>query len=343
LEFGAIDEPPQRPTPGTKRSDFPSSGSIALLSKPTPPNDDELGRPTKDMFDSTQPYLSMEHSLGVLQGTVELGQDESSCSSSKNWARIISAYQTCRATPETPQEIKGAHEPFRTQARVRHASTALNTPRVLADSIRIMVAQSEKVNGQYLDSDVRERLLEAVEGVFPCIRPVALTPDCNSECPDREKTCLFVSASVAPVAKMVRDDILESSELPLDSPRLSHQGSIPSPFQEISTVPKDPRLASRPPGWQSSSARNAVDSVGAGLLRTQPTSPSAPPQPPIQFTIATCSNLEPLERPDIGLDIGNLPKSNGNVSGFSKKEARQHDVLAVLIVTAHEDINHYWG
>jgi hypothetical protein len=50
-----------------------------------------------------------------------------------------------------------------------------------------------------------------------------------------------------------------------------------------------------------------------------------------------------LERPDIGLDIGNLPKSNGNVSGFSKKEARQHDVLAVLIVTAHEDINHYWG
>ena len=135
-----------------------------------------------------------------MERIVEVCQDEASWSGDKRWKQVVAAYRSYRALAGAVQDLKDAQEPFCTQCRVKHTSATIATPRALADSIRIMVAESEGANGHYLERETRHELMKAVERVFPRTQPRIFVPDDSRELPvsDLDQRQMPV-APVAPV------------------------------------------------------------------------------------------------------------------------------------------------
>ncbi|KAI5201814.1 hypothetical protein E4T39_04980 [Aureobasidium subglaciale] len=316
-------------------------------------NENKLQQAAKAMFDWTQSDRPVEESLVHMRRIVDLCQDEASWLGDKNWNQIIASYHACGATQDAIQDLRDAREPFWTQTRVRHASTTLGTPRALADSMRTMVAESERANGHYLAREVKDQLMKAVERVFPRTQPVILIPDSTFPSPAPEDAKVHTlnhqsRPSVAPIAQMTKTNL--PPMLPPPPPLL----------------PPDPRLATRPPGWapsldrdvrlQSDALTEAPDSgksSAATLTISSPIQPpgspelsqvtkpkrpsrlipeaaktanpershSSPSSPsvsksaalPIQFKIATGSNSAPVKRPRSGFDTEVARASTGNV------------------------------
>ncbi|CAD0108141.1 unnamed protein product [Aureobasidium uvarum] len=276
-------DPHRRPTPWTKHSDPLSPSSLAPLVR----GDDDLQQAAKDMFGWTQSDRPIEESIGHMKRIVDLCQDEASWSGNKRWKQVIATYKSCRATTDAVQDLLDAREPFWTQSRVKHASTTLATPRALADSIRIMVAESERANGHYLDREARHQLMQAVERVFPHTQPVILVPDS----PDQP-----VSAStthhqlpVAPVAQMTK----------IDKP-----SPVPAAPQQTLSATLDPRLASRLPGWAPPTSekdmKSRTDSVADSPSSRKSSAAtlviSSPQQPPLNSLVPDM-NLSQVIKP----------------------------------------------
>ncbi|KAG9659428.1 hypothetical protein KCU64_g3860, partial [Aureobasidium melanogenum] len=339
-------DPRRRPTPWAKHSDPLSPSSLAS-------DHDDLQQAAKDMFDWTRSDRPIEESLAHMERIVGVCQDEASWSGEKRWRQVIVAYKSCGASADAVQDLKDAREPFWTQCRVKHASATIATPRALADSIRTMLAESERSNGHYLDREIKDSLIMAVERVFPRTQPRILIPDS----PERPVCHLDQrQVSVAPVAQMLK----------IDRPS-SHQTSIQAAPQQAAAVPAlDPRLASRRPGWtpaaetkpragsladSSTSRKSSAATTSSPLNPSQPSplpnlepsqvikpkrpsrfapeahvqhtippSPSASPKPPaapIQFNIVTGLNQAPLKRPRLDFDIDLPHKRSNNVFSTS--------------------------
>ncbi|KAG9606940.1 hypothetical protein KCV01_g5416, partial [Aureobasidium melanogenum] len=351
-------DPRRRPTPWAKHSDPLSPSSLAS-------DHDDLQQAAKDMFDWTRSDRPFEESLAHMERIVEICQDEASWSGEKRWKQVIVAYKSCGASADAVQDLKDAREPFWTQCRVKHASATIATPRALADSIRTMLAESERSNGHYLDREIKDSLVMAVEHVFPRTQPRILIPDS----PERPVCHLDQrQVPVAPVAQMLRTDTPSS-----------HQTSIQAAPQQAAAVPAlDPRLASRPPGWtpaaetkpradsladSSTSRKSSAATISSPLNPSQPSplpnlepsqvmkpkrpsrfapeahvqhailpSPSASPKfpaAPIQFSIATGPNQAPLKRPRLDLDIGFPHKRSNNVFSTSLSPERRRSSSAL--------------
>lgn len=246
-------EPRRRPTPWAKYSDPLSPSSLAPPSAMDQAgDDDDMQQAARAMFDWTRSDRPAEESLAHMERIVNLCQDEASWSGDKRWNKVVAAYKSYGATPDAIQDLKDAREPFWTQSRVKHASATLATPKALADSIRTMLAESERLHGHYLDREAKHHLVTAVERVFPRTLPKILILDDSpdqliSECARQN------SVSVAPVAQMFKVD-------------------NPSPQRIISTATKQalpaPSDLSRPPGWAPGLERNTkprADSLGDSL------------------------------------------------------------------------------
>ncbi|KAI4845753.1 hypothetical protein E4T44_05446 [Aureobasidium sp. EXF-8845] len=188
------------------------------------------------MFDWTQSDRPAEESLGHMERIVHICQDEASWSGDKRWDKVVAAYKSCRASPDAVQDLKDAREPFWTQSRVKHASTTLATPKALADSIRTMLAQSERANGHYLDRDAKDQLIKAVERVFPRTQRIIWVPD-GSPMHQISQSPRQTQVSVAPIAPVVKNDTSPPQALASTAP------------QQAPSVPPALRLASKPPGW----------------------------------------------------------------------------------------------
>jgi hypothetical protein len=330
----------RRPTPWAKYSDPLSPTSLAPLSeKDQAGDDDDLRRAAKDMFDWTQSDRPAEESLGHMERIVHVCQDEASWSGDKRWDKVVAAYKFCGASPDAVQDLKDAREPFWTQSRVKHSSTTLATPKALADSIRTMLAESERANGHYLDRGVKDQLIKAVECVFPRTQRSIWVPD-DSPMRHVSQYPRHTQVSVAPVASMVKND---------DSPPRAFASIAP---QQAPSKPPVLRLASKPPGWapvlvkgikprvdsladvsssRKSSAATLMISSPLQISTDSPTpknciSPVVTPKrrsrfgpeinepastgttptklvtAPIHFKIATSSNKAPLKRPRLNLD-----------------------------------------
>ncbi|KAG9661084.1 hypothetical protein KCU95_g7635, partial [Aureobasidium melanogenum] len=350
-------DPRRRPTPWAKHSDPLSPSSLAC-------DHDDLQQAAKDMFDWTRSDRPIEESLAHMEHMVEICQDEASWSGEKRWKQVIVAYRSCGASADAVQDLKDAREPFWTQCRVKHASATIATPRALADSIRTMLAESERSNGHYLDRDIKDSLIMAVEHVFPRTQPRILIPDS----PERPVCHLDQrQVSVAPVAQMLK----------IDTPS-SHQTSIRAAPQQAAIAPLDPRLASRPTSWapaaetkpradsladSSSFRKSSAATISSPLNPSQPSplpnlepsqvikpkrpsrfapeahvqhaippSPSASPKlptAPIQFSIATGPNQASLKRPRLDLDIDFPHKRSNNVFSTSLSLERRRSSSAV--------------
>ncbi|KAI4718289.1 hypothetical protein E4T48_05452 [Aureobasidium sp. EXF-10727] len=222
--------------------------SPSSLAPLVPKDDDDLQQAAKDMFDWTQ---------------------------------------SCGATADAVHDLVDAREPFWTQTRIKHASTTLATPRALAESIRTMVAESERANGHYLDREARHQLMQAVERVFPRTRAVILIPD-NPNQPVSESAG-HSQVSVAPVAHMVKTD---------------KPPPVPAPSQPTLSTTLDPRLASRLPGWAPPSSdkddKSRADSL-ADLSSSRKSSAatlviSSPQQSPLNSPVKN-ANLSQVIKP----------------------------------------------
>ncbi|KAI5275279.1 hypothetical protein E4T47_01630 [Aureobasidium subglaciale] len=303
LRIDTIHQPHHRPTPWAKHSDPLSPTSLA-----TPPkrhaNESKLQQAEKAMFDWTQSDRPVEESLTHMRRIVDLCQDEPSWSGDKNWKQIIASYHACGAAQDAIQDLRDAREPFWTQTRIRHASTTLGTPRALADSIRTMVAESERANGHYLDRELRDQLMKAVERVFPCTQPVILIPDSTFPSPAAEDALVDAvhqqtQPSVAPVAHMAKPYV---------------PSMLPPPPPPPSIAPPDPRLATRPPGWAPSLNRDVKlqsdalveppdsrKSSAATLVISSPILPPESPEPsqvtkpkrPVRFVPEAAKSVNP--------------------------------------------------
>ncbi|KAH0352976.1 hypothetical protein KCU81_g1555, partial [Aureobasidium melanogenum] len=341
-------DPRQRQTPWAKHSDPLSPRSLIS-------DHDELHQAAKDMLDWTRSDRPIEESLAHMERIVEVCQDEASWSGEKRWKQVIMAYKSCGASADAVQDLKDSREPFWTQCRVKHASATIATRRALADSIRTMVAESERANGYYLDTEVKDELIKAVERVFPRTEPKILIPD------SPEQPVCHLSQRQKPVAPVAR-------MLKIDTPP-SHQTPIPAAPQQVALPATDPCLASRPPGWAPAAEKTRNDSLADSsssrkssaasqpapspdiepsqvikpkrssrfapraaesnthVNHVVPPSPSASPKPPalplpIQFKIATGSNQPPMKRPRLDLDV-NLPRKPIN-NVFSTPSSPEH-------------------
>lgn len=226
----------RRPTPWAKYSDPLSPTSLAPPSSEMDPaggDDDDLQQAASDLFDWTQSDRPAEESLAHMERIVNLCQDEASWSGDKRWNKVVAAYKSCGATPDAVHDLRDAREPFWTQSRVKHASASLATPKALADSIRTMLAESERLHGHYLDREAKHQLIKAVELVFPRTRPKILVLE-DSPKQHISKSATQNQVSVAPVAKMTK---------------IHH----PSPQQAVPAAPNQapsgPSDSSRPPDW----------------------------------------------------------------------------------------------
>ncbi|KAH0357522.1 hypothetical protein KCU83_g869, partial [Aureobasidium melanogenum] len=299
-------DPRRRPTPWAKHSDPLSPSSLAS-------DHDDLQQAAKDMFDWTRSDRPIEESLAHMERIVGICQDEASWSGEKRWKQVIVAYKSCGASADAVQDLKDARESLWNQCRVKHASATTATPRALADSIRTMLAESERSNGHYLDREIKDSLIMAVERVFPRTQPRILIPDS----PERPVYHLDQrQVSVAPVAQMLK----------IDRPS-SHQTSIQAAPQQAAAVPA--RHYIKPPESISALALPILEpsqvikpkrpsrfAPEAHVQHTIPPSPSASPRPPaapIQFNIVTGLNQAPLKRPRLDFDIDLPHKRSNNV------------------------------
>ncbi|KAK6001915.1 hypothetical protein QM012_002405 [Aureobasidium pullulans] len=230
-------DPRRRPTPWTKHSNPLSPSSQAS-------NHDDLQQAAKDMFDWTRSDRPIEESLIHMERIVALCQDEAIWSGDKRWKQVLATYKSCGASLDAVQDLKDAREPFWTQCRVKHASTTIATPRALADSVRTMLAESERANGHYLDREIKAELIKAVERVFPRTQPKILILDSPEPSVSGSNQPQAPIASVAPIAQMLKADTPISNQIPAST----------AP-QQAAFTPSDPRLASRPPGWTPGAER----------------------------------------------------------------------------------------
>ncbi|CAD0095804.1 unnamed protein product [Aureobasidium vineae] len=253
-------------------SDPLSPSSLAPLVR----KDDDLQQAAKVMFGWTQSDRPIEDSLGHMKRIVDLCQDEASWSGNKRWKQVVATYESCGASTDAVQDLLDAREPFWTHSRVKHASTTLATPRALAESIRIMVAESERANGHYLDREARHQLMQAVERVFPHTQPVVFVPDSPNQLIFEPVTHNRVP--VAPVAQMNK----------IDKP-----SPVPAAPQQTLSATLDPRLASRLPGWapptsekdMKSRADNLADSSSSRKSSAATLVISSPQQPPLNSPV----------------------------------------------------------
>lgn len=261
-------DPCRRPTPWAKHSDPLSPSSLAS-------DHDDLQQAAKDMFQWTQSDRPIEESLVHMERIVELCQDEATWSGDKRWKQVIATYKSCGASADAAQDLKDAREPFWTQCRIKHASATIATPRALADSIRTMLAESERANSHYLNREVKDELIKAVERVFPCTPPRILIPDDCPRPPVPDLEDHHHQLPVAPVAQMLKIDTS------------SHQAATSAAPGQALSAPLDPRLASRLPGWAvASETEPRTDSVAdssssrklsaATLAISSPVQPSQP-------------------------------------------------------------------
>jgi hypothetical protein len=352
----------RRPTPWAKYSDPLGPSSLAPLPKTEKGDNDDLQQAAKDMFDWTQSDRPAEDSLAHMERIVDLCQDESVWSGDKRWNEVVAAYKSCGATPDAVHDLRDAREPFWTQSRVKHASTTLATPKALADSIRTMLAESERIHGRYLDREVKNYLIRAVERVFPRTQPKMLIPE------DGPKQRISESArqnsvSVAPVAQMTKNHDVSPQELvpaaPLQASSASSDLSRPpgwAPGSEKNTKPRADSLADALSSRKSSAATMIISSplqpsLESPMLNTdssevvrprrptrfapapiEPASDRAqhtvPPCPsklatmPIQFKIATGSNQAPLKRPRLETNVELPRKPTSDV--FSTSSSPEH-------------------
>jgi hypothetical protein len=338
----ASHEPQRRPTPWAKYSDPLSPSSLAPLSETDQAgDDDDLRRAAKDMFDWTQSDRPAEESLRHMERIVHVCQDEASWSGDKRWNKVVAAYKSCGASPDAVHDLKDAREPFWTQCRVKHASTTLATPKALADSIRTMLAESERVNGHYLDREAKHYLIKAVERVFPRTQRKIWTLDDSPKQPVSESPRQN-PVLVAPVAHMVKND------------NPSPQALVSTAPQQAPAAPSDPRLASRLSRWLASDkdtkprADNLADSASSrkssaatltiqSPLQFAPASPIPPSNyaqvvksthPPIQFNLAAGLKPVPAKRPRLELDVSSSRKPTDSVfSTPSSSERRRASAL----------------
>jgi hypothetical protein len=360
----------RRPTPWAKYSDPLSPSSLAPLpDKDQAGDDNDLRRAAKDMFDWTQSDRPAEESLGHMERIVHVCQDEASWSGDKRWDKVVAAYKSCGASPDAVQDLKDAREPFWTQSRVKHASTTLATPKALADSMRTMLAESERANGHYLDRDAKDQLIKAVERVFPRTQRSIWVPD-DSPMHQVSHSPRQNQGSVAPVAPMVKND---------DHPPQALASTAP---QQALSVPPVPRLASKPPGWAPNLAKGTkprVDSLAdasssrkssaATLIISGPLhistdlptpknciSPVVTPKrrsrlgpevnepastgttltklitAPIHFKIATSPDQAPLKRPRLSLDpVPSREPTEDVFSTLLSSESRRSSILSTNI------------
>ncbi|CAD0101415.1 unnamed protein product [Aureobasidium mustum] len=269
-------DPRRRPTPWAKHSDPLSPSSLAS-------DHDDLQQAARDMFDWTRSDRPIEESLAHMERIVQVCQDEASWSGDKRWKQVIATYRSYGASADAVQDLKDAREPFWTQCRVKHASSTIATPRALADSIRTMLAESERVNGHYLDRDIKDELVKAVERVFPRIQPRILIPD-SPERPvsgfDQPQVPIPLAAPVAPVAQMLKIDTS------------SNRTPVPAAPDQALSAPLDPRLASRLPCWAlASETKPRADSLaGSSSSRKSSAATFVISSPP--------SQLSPLPNPE---------------------------------------------
>lgn len=271
-------DPGRRSTPWAKHSDSLSPSSLAS-------DHDDLQQAAKDMFHWTQSDRPIEESLVHMERIVELCQDETRWSGDKRWRQMIATYKSCGASADAVQDLKDAREPFWTQCRVKHASATIATPRALADSIRTMLAKSERANGHYLDREVKDELLKAVERVFPCTQPRILIPDDCPEPPVSDLEDYHHQPSVAPVAQMLKIDTS------------SHQAVISAAPGQALSAPVDPRLASRLPGWAlASEIKPRTDSVADSSSSRKSSVATIVTSSPLQLSQPSpSSNVEPSQ------------------------------------------------
>ncbi|THY18503.1 hypothetical protein D6D01_07262 [Aureobasidium pullulans] len=245
--------------PWSRHSDPLSPSSLSSSAAWRSSKNDDLTKAVKTMFDWTRSDEPVEESLLHMKRIVNLCQDEAS--GVKKWKTVIATYQSLGATSEDVNDLIEAREPFWTQTRVRHVSSTIATPRALADSIRSMVEESERNNGRYLDRELKDQLMKAVDRVFPRAPPVLLNAQSPSFAPadpsapapapalsghgvisDKDSAS---SQHQAPVAQMARNNEPAPVSLP-PAWQIAHQEAHPAP-------PTDPRLMSRRPGWAPSS------------------------------------------------------------------------------------------
>jgi hypothetical protein len=339
----ASHDPQRRPTPWAKYSDPLSPSSLAPLSETDQAgDDDDLRRAAKDMFDWTRSDRPAEESLSHMEHIVHVCQDEASWSGDKRWNKVVAAYKSCGASPDAVHDLKDAREPFWTQCRVKHASTTLATPKALADSIRTMLAESERVNGHYLGREAKNYLIKAVERLFPRTQRKIWTLD-GAPKPSHSESPRQNPVLVAPVAHMIKND------------NPSPQSLVSTAPQQAPPAPSDPRLVSRPPRWAAASDRetkpradyladpaSSRKSSAATLTIQSPLqSAHASPRPssesshlvkpthaPIQFNLATGLNRVPPKRPRLELDVSSSRKPTDSVfSTPSSPERRGSSAL----------------
>ena len=245
--------------PWSRHSDPLSPSSLSSSAAWRSSKNDDLTKAVKTMFDWTRSDEPVEESILHMKRIVNLCQDEAS--GVKKWKTVIATYQSLGATSEDVIDLIEAREPFWTQTRVRHVSTTIATPRALADSIRSMVEESERKNGRYLDRELKDQLMKAVDRVFPRAPPVLLNAQSPSFAPagpsapapapslsghgvvsDKDPASRQYQA---PVAQMARNNESAPASLPPAS-SVGHQEAHLAP-------PTDPRLMSRRPGWAPSS------------------------------------------------------------------------------------------
>ncbi|TIA74550.1 hypothetical protein D6C76_06281 [Aureobasidium pullulans] len=245
--------------PWSRHSDPLSPSSLSSSAAWRSSKNDDLTKAVKTMFDWTRSDEPVEESILHMKRIVNLCQDEAS--GVKKWKTVIATYQSLGATSEDVNDLIEAREPFWTQTRVRHVSTTIATPRALADSIRSMVEESERNNGRYLDRELKDQLMKAVDRVFPRAPPVLLnaqSPSFPPAGPSAPAPAPFLSGHgvvpekdpasgqyQAPVAQMARNNEPAPASLPPPS-SIGHQEAHLAP-------PTDPRLMSRRPGWAPSS------------------------------------------------------------------------------------------
>jgi hypothetical protein len=267
----------RQPTPWAKYSDPLSPSSLAALPKMDQAGDDDedkdLQYAAKDMFDWTQSDRPAEESLSHMERIVDVCQDEASWSGDKRWDKVVTAYKSCGAAPDAVLDLKDARESFWTQSRVRHASATLATPRALADSIRTMLAESERVNGRFLDRNAKDQLIKAVERVYPRTQRSIWIPD-DGPTHQVSRSPSQNHVSVAPVASMIKSDSHPPQALALTAP------------QQAPSVPAVPSLASKSPGWATGLVKGTkprVDSL-AGLSSSRKCSATLIISSPLQFS-----------------------------------------------------------
>lgn len=142
--------------PWNKHSEPHSPRSPASVSKSS--KDNELNQALTDMYRWTRSDLPDELSLRYMERIVTLCQEEPS--DNRNWRKVIAKYEALGAGPDEIVDLEQAREPFWTRSRIRQLANTIGDPSALADAMRLVVDESERIHGPILDAGTRDQLMK---------------------------------------------------------------------------------------------------------------------------------------------------------------------------------------